>query len=203
MTEEKRSFGIVSRCAFFSGVSAGMARNPAVSSRCPTTSPSCRWCIAEESAQPPAAARSSVMQARAIAVMVGARNLAARSRLVKGESLPDVDRHLRDHVVPVAEPVPLRALGLRAAGQVRRAGPDHGRARLLEAREQLPPLPAVPLSLTHQTRLLPGAATDAHLDASDRGRAGPGHPANRDVATIDLVVGAWLRDQGPHALQGH
>src|SRR5438094_6371644 len=78
----------------------------------------------------------------------------ARPRLVG--TLPDVNRHLRDGVVPVAKSVPLRALGLRAAGHVRRASAHHGRAWLLDPRDQLPPLPAVPPRLAHETGLLPG-----------------------------------------------
>src|SRR5438128_10980869 len=95
-------------------------------------------------------------------------------------TLPDVNRHLRDGVVRVADPVPLRALGLRAAGQVRRATAHHGRAWLLDPPDQLPPLPAVPPPLAHETGLLPGPAADAHLDARYRRRPGPGHPSDRD-----------------------
>src|SRR5437016_12870120 len=81
--------------------------------------------------------------------------------------LPDVNRHVLDGVVAVAEPVPLRAFGLRAAGEVRGARAHHDRARPLDARDELPPLPAVSLSLAHETGALPGASADAHLDASD------------------------------------
>src|SRR5436309_15292513 len=85
-------------------------------------------------------------------------------------TLPDVNRHLRDGVVPVAEPVPLRALGLRATSQVRRASAHHGRAWLLDPRAQLPPLPAVPPRLAPETCLLPGPDAEAHLDACSPGR---------------------------------
>src|SRR5437016_6567616 len=63
--------------------------------------------------------------------------------------------------------------------------------------------PAVPPRLAHETGLLPGPATDAHLDASYRGRPGPGHPSNRDVAAVDFFARARLRDQGAHPLQRH
>src|SRR5262249_58088731 len=96
--------------------------------------------------------------------------------------------------------VPLRALWLRAAGEVRRTRANRDRARLLDAREQLPPLPAVPLPLADETGLLPGTAADAHLDARHHGTPGPRHPSHRHVASLDFLAAARLRDQGAHPL---
>src|SRR5262249_59987327 len=120
----------------------------------------------------------------------GRRGGATAAAMVR--RLADVNLHFLAGVVPVAEPVPRRAVGLRAAGEVRRARAQADRARLLDAREQLPPLPAVPLPLAHETGPLPGTAADTHLDARDRGFTGPGHPSNRDVAVVDLRTGARL-----------
>ena len=51
--------------------------------------------------------------------------------------------------------------------------------------------------------LLPGTVADTHLHASDRGRAGPGHASNRNVAAVDDVAPCRLRNQAAHPLQGH
>ena len=78
-----------------------------------------------------------------------------------------------DRVAAVAEAVPFGLLGLeRPARSVARARTVR-RAGLVEVREQLPPLPAVAAALADQPGRLPRTVADAHVDAGDRGRAGP------------------------------
>ena len=80
------------------------------------------------------------------------------------------------------------------------ARPDRRDPGRIEANNQLPPEPAVPRAIAHEARLLPVAAIDAHLHASNRGRARPGDSANRHLAAADLDIRFRLGNQSPHAL---
>src|SRR5439155_3245223 len=115
--------------------------------------------------------------------------------------LPDADGNPLDGVVPVAEAIPLGLERLRATREVGRTRADRGGAWPIEARDQLPPLPALPAALADHARGLPRIAVDAHLDARDRRRAGPRNTANRQLAGGDLRVGSRLRDERAHPLQ--
>src|SRR5262249_14416495 len=79
---------------------------------------------------------------------------------------------------------------------------NRGCARCLKACNQLPPLPAVPTPLSHQTRFLPRAISDTNLDTRYRRHSGPSDSSNSQVARLDFLVCARLRDQTPYSLQG-
>src|SRR6266542_4156983 len=113
-----------------------------------------------------------------------------------------MNRLFLDGVVPIAETVPLRVLGLREAGEVGCPSADRDRPGAVDMRDQLPPLPAVPFAITHQAGLLPWPPADAHLDSSDRGGPGPCHPTNNEIASGELFIRPGLGDQRAYPLQG-
>src|SRR4029453_13645811 len=88
------------------------------------------------------------------------------------------DRDLLDGVAAVAVGVPLGFVGLGAAGEVGRPGPDSDRPLLLDPGQQLPPPPAVGVALPDQPGGLPRPSGEANLDPRDRGRPSPGHAPN-------------------------
>src|SRR4029077_14375711 len=100
-----------------------------------------------------------------------------------------------DGVVTIAQAVPLGALGLGTVGQVGGPGAEDDDVRLLHTGDQLPPLPAVAIALTAETRLLPAAGAHAHFHARNRGRARPGHAADGQLTALDLRIGRWIGDQ--------
>ena len=90
---------------------------------------------------------------------------------------------------------------MSTTGKVGGAGAQRDHTRLLDAGDQLPPLPAVTLALTDETRLLPTSAAHPHLHARYRSRTRPRHATDGQFTASDLVVRPWLGDQSPHALQ--
>ena len=107
------------------------------------------------------------------------------------------NRHLVDSVVGVPAGVPLGAIGLSTAGKVGGVGTQGDNTRLLDAGDQLPPLPAVTLALAYETSLLPASRAQAHLHAFNRSSTGPGHPADGQLTARDLLVRRRLGDQRP------
>src|SRR5881392_906952 len=115
-----------------------------------------------------------------------APSLSLPSSFVDASSYPN--RHLVDSVVAVAQAVPLGVLGLSPASKVGGAGAQGDHTWLLDAGEQLPPLPAVTLALADKPSLLPTAVPYAHLHARNRSGTGPGHAADGQFTTPRLLV---------------
>ena len=93
-----------------------------------------------------------------------------------------------DGVAAVAEAIPLRLVGLAAAGEVGRSGAHRCPTWLVELDEKLPPPPAVALAVADEAGGLPGAVADAHIDAGDWRRARPRHTADEEITGGDLLI---------------
>ena len=65
------------------------------------------------------------------------------------QALPNIDANLLNHIVPIAEPIPLWRVRLCSACHVRRPGRNHYGIGPLKASDELPPLPAVSLPFAH------------------------------------------------------
>src|SRR6516162_8547199 len=86
------------------------------------------------------------------------------------EILVEVNRHLLNPVVSIAESIPLGAFGLCAAGQVCRPSTKRDGALTPRSQRQLPPLPAMALSISDQAAFLPRPTRQADFDARNRSR---------------------------------
>src|SRR5262249_27337539 len=92
-------------------------------------------------------------------------------------------------------------IGLFSAREVRRPGTYDRFAALLDACDELPPLPAVALALADEPGVLPIASADAHVDPLDGCSTGPSDAADRDVTRLDLFTPPGFSEQGAHSLE--
>src|SRR5436190_12969184 len=108
--------------------------------------------------------------------------------LKEGLLSSDEQENVLHGVAAVAEAVPARPLGLRAAGEIGCPGPERCFARAIDACQQFPPPPAVAVPLADQPGVLPLAAADADLYLVDGRHARPGHPPDDQGAGGDLLA---------------
>jgi hypothetical protein len=81
-----------------------------------------------------------------------------------------------------SRPVPLWIVRLSPAGHISCPGGNYRGTSLLNAGDELPPLPAISLPFAQQSGFLPGPITYSDFHPSDRCRSGPCDTSNRQFA---------------------
>src|SRR5258705_2164372 len=117
------------------------------------------------------------------------RNQSDRLRALRSAHSRDRDRNFLDGIVSVAVTIPFSAFGLGTAAEVGGPRAQPRRAWSIDARDELPPLPAVPDAPADEARLLPPVAVNADFHAGNRRSARPRDAADRQRAAADFLIG--------------